>query len=483
VEIASALFELTGTASTDEGHGLDRHWRNARTHTLHDPARWRYHHVGRSILDATAATADAGARDASTSVTPLDETERADRINSAEGAVRIAAAFAKQFAPGASARDSSGGFPGDELRAIARSGLLAITVPTEFGGIGAGVETVVEVARLLSEADPSIGQLTLPQFVLFRVILELGSEDQKRRFFDRVLDGKRFGNATQPSKRPGARLETTIARRIDPLTIRLDGEKYYTTGSVNADYIVVAATDEDGEAVSVVVAGDAPGLDVVEDDWDSFGQRSTVSGTVRLNGVLASADDVLYSRALFGVPNLLLAIDQIQHGAVDVGIARAALADAAWFVQERANPARESGLDRAAEDPHTIYRFGQLRTQLDAAEALLRQSARIIDAIDASGDRSVEAIDAATVAGNQLKAFAAEVGSEIASAVFELTGTSSTDKRYGLDRHWRNVRTHSINVATRWRYDQIGKSTLATFPASSATRVRIIADEAGEVTV
>lgn len=45
------LFELSGTQSTLAAHNLDRHWRNARTHTLHDPVRWKYHLVGNYYLN------------------------------------------------------------------------------------------------------------------------------------------------------------------------------------------------------------------------------------------------------------------------------------------------------------------------------------------------------------------------------------------------------------------------------------------------
>lgn len=45
------LFELAGTQSTLTAHNLDRHWRNARTHTLHDPVRWKYHLVGNYYLN------------------------------------------------------------------------------------------------------------------------------------------------------------------------------------------------------------------------------------------------------------------------------------------------------------------------------------------------------------------------------------------------------------------------------------------------
>ncbi len=45
------LFELAGTRSTLAKHNLDRHWRNARAHTLHDPVRWKFFHVGNFYLN------------------------------------------------------------------------------------------------------------------------------------------------------------------------------------------------------------------------------------------------------------------------------------------------------------------------------------------------------------------------------------------------------------------------------------------------
>ena len=51
VTVVSEIFEGTGATGTRETHALDRHWRNARTHTLHDPSRWRHHAVGNFILN------------------------------------------------------------------------------------------------------------------------------------------------------------------------------------------------------------------------------------------------------------------------------------------------------------------------------------------------------------------------------------------------------------------------------------------------
>ena len=51
LDASEKLFELAGSASTRAAHNLDRHWRNARTHTLHDPARWKLHHIGNWVLN------------------------------------------------------------------------------------------------------------------------------------------------------------------------------------------------------------------------------------------------------------------------------------------------------------------------------------------------------------------------------------------------------------------------------------------------
>jgi hypothetical protein len=53
VELASAVFEVSGTRSSLDSLNLHRHWRNARTHTLHDPGRWKVQHIGRYVLNGT----------------------------------------------------------------------------------------------------------------------------------------------------------------------------------------------------------------------------------------------------------------------------------------------------------------------------------------------------------------------------------------------------------------------------------------------
>ena len=51
IEVSSQFFELTGARATSQKLGLDRFWRNARVHTLHDPIDYKYRDIGLYLLD------------------------------------------------------------------------------------------------------------------------------------------------------------------------------------------------------------------------------------------------------------------------------------------------------------------------------------------------------------------------------------------------------------------------------------------------
>jgi len=170
----------------------------------------------------------------------------------------------------------------------------------------------------------------------------------------------------------------------------------------------------------------------------------------------------------FAVPQQLGARAQLVHAAIQVGIAGGALRDAGEFVRTRARPffeaERAGWASSAAEDPHTIGRYGRLATRVRAAEALLADAAAIQQQI---GRRPADAAAAArgSIAIAQAKAFASEAAVEVASDLFALTGASATDERYDLSRHWRNARTHASHDPVDWKHHHVGNFLLNdTYP-------------------
>jgi SfnB family sulfur acquisition oxidoreductase len=372
-------------------------------------------------------------------------------------ALTVAAALAEEFRAGASERDAERRLPRAELDRLSASGLLAVTVPAEYGGADVRQETLAEVFRLLAAADASLAQIPQSHFAYVNVIRRQGTAGQREFFFGELLAGRRFGNAqSEAGTRHIQDIRTRLTREEDGSYL-LSGVKHYATGALFAHWIPVLARAEDDHPHVAYVPGDAPGVTVV-DDWDGLGQRTTASGTVRLEEVPVPADRVLPHHLTFQGPQLHGAVAQLLHAAIDVGIADGALAEAVEFVRTKSRPWFESGFETAAEDPLLIQRFGELAVQARASRALLRDAARAVDA--ARADLTDDSAAEASIAVAAAKAHAATTAVEIAGALFEVSGTRSAINSLNLHRHWRDARTHTLHDPARWKVQHIGRYVL-----------------------
>ncbi|WP_425276097.1 SfnB family sulfur acquisition oxidoreductase [Streptomyces bobili] len=372
-------------------------------------------------------------------------------------ALAVAAALADEFRSGAAERDAERRLPRTELDRLSASGLLAVTVPAEHGGADVSALTLAEIFRLLGTADGSLAQIPQSHFAYVNVIRRQGTEEQRKFFFAELLAGRRFGNAqSEAGTRHVQDIRTRLAPRPDG-SYTLTGVKHYSTGALFAHWIPVLARAEDDELHVAYVPADAPGLTVV-DDWDGMGQRTTASGTVRLDGVPVPGDRVLPHHLTFEGPQLHGAVAQLLHAAIDTGIAAGAFAEAAEFVRTESRPWFESGVETAAEDPLLIQRFGELSVRVRASEALLREAARTVDAAGAhlTDDTAAEA----SVAVAAAKVHAAQTAVEVAGALFEVSGTRSALHALNLHRHWRDARTHTLHDPARWKLQHIGRYAL-----------------------
>ncbi|AOZ09448.1 SfnB family sulfur acquisition oxidoreductase [Cupriavidus malaysiensis] len=386
----------------------------------------------------------------------LPEPHRVRRIADDAEALQRAHELAAVFAAGAAERDRERRLPWQELDLWSESGLGGITVPRAHGGAEVSYATLAEVFVILCAADPALGQIPQNHFGLLGVLREIGSEAQKRRFYGEILAGARLGNAG-PERRsadsPTVLHGTTRLVRTEH-GLRLSGRRFYSTGALFAHRVPARALDEAGRAVQVWSPREVRGLSVI-DDWSSFGQRTTASGTVVFDDVPVSPDDVLPLWQLAEQPGLYGPNSQLIQAAIDQGIAEAALADAIAFVRERARPWMDSGLARAADDPYIIQDVGRLQIDVHAAREVLLDAGRTLDAI-AAGPLDAAASARASVAVAEAKVLTTEVALEASQKLFELAGSSATRAAYNLDRHWRNARTHTLHDPVRWKTQLIG---------------------------
>ncbi|MFC8381696.1 acyl-CoA dehydrogenase family protein [Nocardia sp. NPDC057272] len=427
----------------------------------------------------------------------------AERITTADQAVRIATELAEVFAAGAAERDLSRRLPHEELDQLSASGLLAITVPAEFGGADLPPSAVAEVVRILAAADPNIAQVPHSHFVYLNLLRLAGTRAQQRDYFGKVLAGARIANAQ--SERAGATVAdiSTVLRpvgetgasdaerqpvessRIDgggtARRFVVEGTKYYCTGSLFADVLAVLTRLDDPQGISGLEAGEyvafvpalEPGVRIV-DDWDALGQRTTGSGTVEFAGVTVGPEQLVARASAVNAPTGYGAFAQLLHAAIDAGIACGALAAAAEFVRTRSRPWFEAEVTHAAYDPLVVQRFGELAVAVAAAESTLIVAGAAVDAAvrpkvavaqDAhpvapgDGDGAQASIAVATA-----KILADRAANEVSAAIFEVGGTRSAAADHRLDHFWRNARTHTLHDPVRWKYQHIGRAVLHNRP-------------------
>jgi alkylation response protein AidB-like acyl-CoA dehydrogenase len=407
---------------------------------------------------------------------------RAHRIGSDEEAVARAGAVIERIAAGASKRDRERRLPVAAIELLSAEGLLAITVPAEFGGAGVSAETLARVVSLLASADPNVAQIPQSHFVYLELVRQLGTRAQQELLFGEVLAGRRLANAQseagsktvsdiRTSLRPAADGAAANGARTNGAAANagfvLDGEKFYCTGSLLAHWLTVLAKDEDARTQVAIVSPDAEGVSIV-DDWAGMGQRTTASGTVKLDHVSVPAEMVIAHHRMFERPQVYGARAQLLHTAIDVGIADGALRDAAEFVRSSSRPWFEAEVERASDDPLLIQRVGELTIGVRAAQALLAEAGRTIDAVEREALKLGGVDEAgsarASIAVATAKAFADRASVETASALFELGGTRSAANDLNLHRHWRNARTHTLHDPVRWKLQHIGRYTLNGTP-------------------
>ena len=380
--------------------------------------------------------------------------------NEALQAAHTLAAVAREHA---AKRDQQRKLPWSQLEAFTQSGLGSISIPREFGGPQVSYVTLAEVFAIISAADPALGQIPQNQVGILNLIQSTATHAQKEQLFSSVLQGWRIGNAG-PERGSKNTLDLKARITTDGDEFVINGQKFYSTGALFAHWIAVKALNEDGKQVIAFVRRGTPGLRVV-DDWSGFGQRTTASGTVLLNDVRVDADLVVDNWRINESPNIQGAVSQLIQAAIDLGIAREAIADTISFVRERSRPWIDAKVERNSDDPYVIADIGKLSIELNAAHALLRKAGRVLDEVSAK-PIDAQAAARASIAVAEAKVLSTELSLLASEKLFELAGSRASLAEFNLDRHWRYARVHTLHDPVRWKYLAIGAYRLnGTLPA------------------
>ncbi|GLP80044.1 acyl-CoA dehydrogenase family protein [Mycobacterium antarcticum] len=378
-----------------------------------------------------------------------------------------------RIAEGAKDRDLNDENPFDQVAELKRAGFGTLRLTHELGGSGLTVPQLFSAVIDVARADPIVAHIFRTHFWFTEERLRTSADSSSQQWLGKVADGKLFGNAFS-EKGANAVGSLVFNTRLlpDPTGgFRLDGEKFYSTGTLFSDYLTVIATTDHDSVATVVVPADRTGVKLI-DDWDGFGQRRTGTGTTVFKNVAVTSDEILADAPYDapGVPTVQYASLQLFIHAVVAGILAAVVDDGVTLLRSRDRTFSHAPAERPTDDPLLQRLLGELASTayvakaavLDAAEAIA--AATNSAATTADGNPDAQLAQDAQLKVAKVKVHLDAIAPEAATRLLELGGASAASRQKGLDRHWRNIRTITLHNPVAYKAVAIGANLLHDTP-------------------
>lgn len=356
-------------------------------------------------------------------------------------AARFRPIFAR-IAAGALEREQQRSLPFEQVKWLKEAGFGAVRVPVQYGGAGASLPQLFELLIELAAADSNLPQALRGHFAFVEDRLNAQAEAPQDTWFKRFVEGDLVGNAwTEVGSVKIGQVGTRVSRLGEHWVV--NGTKYYSTGSIFADWIdLYAQRDDTGADVIAAVRVQQPGI-TQSDDWDGFGQRTTGSGTSVFENAVVEAENLLDFATRFKYQT---AFYQLVLLAVQTGAGRAAVNDITEEVRKRTRIFSTGNASHVSQDVQVQQVVGKASAQVYAAHATTLRAAAALQvayesrfAHDEVAER--EANIAAELESAQAQVVIADLVLRATSDLFNALSASATSTGKALDRHWRNART------------------------------------------
>ncbi len=364
----------------------------------------------------------------------LDETQTLVQRTARDYATRV-------IMPEAAAIDREERFPKAILKGLAELGLMAVNVPSELGGAGAGPVSYALAMQEVAKACASTAVTMAVTNMVGEVIAAFGTDEQKQKYNPKLASGEYAAGAFALSE-PGAGsdpggMSTTATRDGDAWV--LDGQKQWITSGAYAGVMVVWARTGDRDKLPgtrgiscFLVEGGTPGL-VVGKAEDKMGIRGSNTVSLTFDGCRVPASALL-GELNSGFRIAMMALDggRIGISSQAIGIARAALEESVQYSRDRKQ------FDRPISDfQATQWKLADMVTELDAAHLLAMRAAWL------KGQGRVFSREA-----SMAKVFATECANRICNKAVQIHGGYGYIREFAAERHLRDVRVTMIYEGT-----------------------------------
>lgn len=226
--------------------------------------------------------------------------------------------------------DKNAEIPTEVIEGLGELGVLGMTIPKEYGGLGMTQYAYCKVVEAISRRCSSTGLfVNAHQSVGLKALLLFGTEEQKKKWLPALATGKKIGafSLTEPEAGSDASAVQTRAT-YDPKkkVYRLNGRKQWTTnGSIAGVLTVMAQTEVDGKdkITAFIVTPDMPGFHVLDAALEKVGMRGTKTANLEFRDMEVPEANILGKKGA-GLKICLTVLDygRTTFGAMCTGVAK-----------------------------------------------------------------------------------------------------------------------------------------------------------------
>ncbi|MCU7649956.1 acyl-CoA dehydrogenase family protein [Pseudomonas piscis] len=368
--------------------------------------------------------------------------------------LQTARQLAAEFALSAVERDERGGTPKAERDALRHSGLLALSIPRQFGGLGASWSETLQVVREFARVDSSIAHVFGFHHLMLATVRLFARPEQWQPWFEQTARKNWFwGNALNP-------LDTrTVVKNLGSWR-EFSGKKSFCSGASDSEMLIASAVDESngGKLLIAAIPSGRSGI-TLHNDWNNIGQRQTDSGSATFERVRVEESELLLDPGPLSTPFACLRplIAQLTFSHMFLGIAEGAFAEARQYTLGETRVWHRSSARDISQDPYILSHYGEFWVALEGIRLLVERAGALLDQAWAKGPAlSAEERGHLATAIATAKVAASRQGLELCSRLFEVTGARSTHASLGLDRHWRNLRTQTLHDPLDYKLHELG---------------------------
>jgi acyl-CoA dehydrogenase len=333
-------------------------------------------------------------------------------------------------------------YPRQYIQKLAEHRLLGLRFPKEWGGRGLDWSHEVLALEEIGVLGASLACLYSLPSIVGEAIRVFGTPQQKEKYLKPVLAGQITVAEALTEPRGGSDFfgATTRAKHQGDVYI-LDGQKRFIVGAEGADlFLVYARTAEDDKAlghraISAFLVERGEGVEV-QHVYGLMGARGGGTGRVYFREVRVPAENLIgKENGALEIFNQMMIPERMTSAAGALGLARAALEIAARYAERR-----KAFGQKIREFEGVNFKVAESLTRLDAARALVRETAQIIDAVGNSGfvRRRV----------SESKKFATEMAWAVVNDAMQIMGGIGYTNVYPIERLLRDARLMMIWTGT-----------------------------------